>query len=94
MIKDLKILKENDKIPHKLKLLFSISLNKIEFVDKDNSFKGLPFELEEIGMIQKLNLSDFLIFLYINKNEVHNKLYDNDKLLKINFEIKNNKISQ
>ena len=94
MIKDLKMLMENDKIPYKLKLLFNISLNKVELVDKDNSVKGLPFDLEEIKMIQKLNLSDFLIFLYINKKEVHNKLYDNDKLLEINFEINNKKISQ
>ena len=70
MIKDLKMLMENDKIPYKLKLLFNISLNKIELVDKDNSVKGLPFDLEEIKMIQKLNLSDFLIFLYIKEDKI------------------------
>ena len=44
--------------------------------------------------IQKLNHRDFLIFLYINKDKVHDKLYDQEELLKIDFEIKDKKISQ
>ena len=78
----------------KLKVLFIISLSKIESINKKNSAKGFPFELEEIKTIQKLNHRDFLIFLYINKDKVHDKLYDQEELLKIDFEIKDKKISQ
>ena len=90
MIDDLKKVMENKSLSFKLKVLFNISLNKIE----DISVKDLPFELEEIKMIQKLNLSVFLIFLYINRDKVIEKLYKKEELLTIDFEIKDKKISQ
>ena len=94
MNENLKLLMDNPSLPRKLKLLFFISLNKIESIDKKNSPKGLPFELEEIKTIQKLNNPYFLIFLYINKDKVHDELYENEELLKIDFKIKDKKISQ
>ena len=36
----------------------------------------------------------FLLFLYINKEKVHDILYVKDEFLKIDFQIKDNKISQ
>ena len=94
MNENLKLLMDNPSLPRKLKLLFFISLNRIETSDKNISAKGLPFELEEIKEIQKLNHPDFLTFLYINKDKVHEKLYEKEELLEINFEIKDKKISQ
>ena len=94
MNENLKMLMDNPSLPRKLKLLFFISLNRIETSDKNISAKGLPFELEEIKEIQKLNHPDFLTFLYINKDKVHEKLYEKEELLEINFEIKDKKISQ
>ena len=88
------LLMDIQSLPPKLKVLFIISLSKIESINKKNSAKGFPFELEEIKTIQKLNHRDFLIFLYINKDKVHDKLYDQEELLKIDFEIKDKKISQ
>ena len=94
MNENLKMLMDNPSLTRKLKLLFFISLNKIESIDKKNSHKGLPFKLEEIKTIQKLNNPYFLIFLYINKDKVHDELYENEELLKIDFKIKDKKISQ
>ena len=94
MNENLKMLMDNSSLPRKLKLLFFISLNRIDTSDKNISAKGLPFELEEIKEIQKLNHPDFLTFLYINKDKVHEKLYEKEELLEINFEIKDKKISQ
>ena len=94
MNENLKMLMDNPSLTRKLKLLFFISLNKIESIDKKNSHKGLPFKLEEIKAIQKLNNPYFLIFLYINKDKVHDELYENEELLKIDFKIKDKKISQ
>ena len=72
MIEDLKeFLKDIQSLPRKLQILFSISLNKIESVDKKNFDKGIPFEVGEIKTIQKLNNPYFLKFLYINKDKVH-----------------------
>ena len=94
MNEDLKMLMNNPSLSCKLKLLFFISLNKIELFDNNNSSKGLPFELDEIKTIQKLKHPDFLIFLYINKDKIHDILYDKEELLNINFEIRDKKISQ
>jgi len=94
MSENLALLKENKSLYFHLKLLFIISLNKIESIDKNNSIKGLPFEYEDIISIQRLNNPYFLIFLYINKNIVHEILYDKEEMLNIDFEIKNEKISQ
>ena len=65
MSKDLKMLMESQSLPCKLKLFYNISLNKIESIDINNSVKGLPFDLEEIKRIQKLDNPNFLKFLYI-----------------------------
>ena len=95
MSENLNSFMKNQLLELKLKLLFIISLNKIEFVDNNNnSNKEFQFELDEIRRIQALNNPYFLIFLYINKDIVHNKLYEKDEFLKIVFEIKDNKISQ
>jgi len=94
MIEDSKMLKDIKSLPRKLQLLFIISLKQIESVGKNSSAKGLPFELEEINKIQKMNRPDFLIFLYINKDKLHDQLYENEEFLKIDIEIKDKKISQ
>jgi hypothetical protein len=94
MTEDSKIFRDIQSLPSKLQILFIISLKKIELIDKKKSIEVFPFELEDIKKIQKSNIPDFLIFLYINKDKVHDKLYDNEELLKINFEIKDKKISQ
>ena len=94
MTENLKLLKENESLSFQLKLLIIISLNQIELVDKDNSVKSLPFELEDINSIQKLGNPYFLIFLFINKDKVHDKLYEKEELINIDFEIKDEKISQ
>jgi hypothetical protein len=88
------LLMDIQSLPPKLKVLFIISLSKIESINKKNSAKAFPFELEEIKTIQKLNHPDFLIFLYNNKDNVHDKLYDQEEFLKIDFEIKDKKISK
>ena len=93
-MKNSKMLIKNEFLPFKLKLLFKISLNEVESTDKNNFVKGLPFKLEEIKIIQKFNHPDFLKFLYINKDKVHEKLYDEEEWLKIDFEIKDTKISK
>jgi len=94
MIEDSKMLKDIKSLPRKLQLLFIISLKQIESVGKNSSAKGIPFELEEINKIQKINRPDFLIFLYINKDRLHDQLYENEEFLKIDIEIKDKKISQ
>ena len=94
MIEDSKMLKDIKSLPRKLQLLFIISLKQIESVGKNSSAKGLPFELEEINKIQKMNRPDFLIFLYINKDKLHDQLYENEEFLKIDIEIKDKKICQ
>jgi len=94
MSENLALLKDNKSLYFHLKLLFIISLNKIESVDTNNSIKGLPFEYEDIKSIQELNNPYFLIFLYINKDIIHDKLYDKEEMLSIDFEIINEKISQ
>jgi len=88
MLKDLKMLLESQSLPCKLKLFSNISLNKIESVDIDNSVKGLPFDLEEIKRIQKLDYPHFLKFLYINKDIIQDILYNNEGYFKIDFEKK------
>ena len=94
MIEDSKMLKDIKSLPRKLQLLFITSLKQIESVGKNSSAKGLPFELEEINKIQKMNRPDFLIFLYINKDKLHDQLYENEEFLKIDIEIKDKKICQ
>jgi len=89
-MKNSKMLIKNEFLPFKLK----ISLKEVESTDKNNFVKGLPFKLEEIKIIQKFNHPDFLKFLYINKDKVHEKLYDEEEWLKIDFEIKDTKISK
>ena len=85
---------ENQNLSLKLKLLFNISLNKIESFDKNTFVEELPFELEEIISIQKLDNPYFLLFLYINKDKVHEELYDKEEILKIDFETKDQQISK
>ena len=88
------LLMKNEFLPFKLKLLFKISLNEVESTNNNNFVKGLLFKLEEIKSIQKYNLPDFLKFLYINKEKVSEKLYDEEEVIKIDFEIKDSKISK
>jgi len=88
------LIKSIQPLPRKLQLLFIISLRKIESVDKNKYINRFPFELDEIKSIQKLNNPNFLLFLYINKEKVHDILYVKDEFLKIDFEIKDNKINQ
>ena len=92
MIKDL--INYIQPLPPKLQLLFIISSNNIESVDNNNSFKEFPFGLDDINKIQKLNNPYFLLFLYINKEKILDILYATEKLLKIDFKIKDKKISQ
>mgnify|MGYP006873058196 CR=1 FL=1 len=94
MEEDLKKFMENKSLPFKLKLFYNISLKIIESVNNNNSGKRFSFELDEIKSIQKLNNPYFLMFLYINKDKVHDKLYEEEEFLKIDFEIKDKKISQ
>ena len=90
----MKVIMENQNLSLKLKLLFNISLNKIESFDKNTFVEELPFELEEIISIQKLDNPYFLLFLYINKDKVHEELYDKEEILKIDFETKDQQISK
>ncbi len=94
MIENMKVIMENQNLSLKLKLLFNISLNKIESFDKNTFVEELPFELEEIISIQKLDNPYFLLFLYINKDKVHEELYDKEEILKIDFETKDQQISK
>ena len=83
---------KDESLPFKLKLLYNISLSKIQSIDKNNIVKELPFEYEDIKSIQKCNNPYFFKFLYINKDKVHDKLYDKDILLNTDFESKDEKI--
>jgi len=94
MNEDLKKLIKNESLSFKLKLLFNISLSKIESADENNSANDLSFELKEIESIQKLNNPYFLKFLYINRDKVNDLLYKKDVFFSIDFEIKDKKISQ
>jgi len=94
MIENMKMIMENGNLSLKLKLLFNISLNKIESFDKKTFVEELPFELEEIISIQKLDNPYFLLFLYINKDKVHEELYAKEVILKIDFETKDQQISK
>jgi len=109
MNEDLKKLMKNESLSFKLKLLFNISLRKIESIDKNNSVNesnpkkqisnlpknlDLSFELEDIKSIQKLNNPFFLKFLYINRDKVNELLYNEEVFFTIDFEIKDKKISQ
>ena len=80
-----KMLLKYESIPFKLNLLYNTSLNEIQSFDKNNIIKELLFEYEEIKTIQKLNDPYFLKFIYINKDKVHDILYDKDVLLNIDF---------
>ena len=76
----------------KLSLNLKIKYNEIYEINKDPGI-NLISNYNDIEKILKLNEREIIKFLYFNRINIHNILYNEDKLIPIKYDEKNNHLS-
>lgn len=89
----LKLFEINKKLPLKLNLCYNISLvqpEKNDENDNKNPIFKLIINFDEITYILKLGDSEYIKFFYFNRLNIHNILYEEEKIIQIKNESEEN----
>ena len=83
-----KIYKIYNNLPLKLNLCYNTSINQIE--DKNDPTIKLLSNYDEINKILRINEPNILRFIYINRDNNHQILYDSEKNISLDDDFKSN----